>query len=117
VPAATEAAFERLRKMTARTSFDEINRCDVDFHAGVVDELGNARISTLYRELRTEEALSKSFQLEAWSRIHEERIRQHGALLDGIRTRRPDAAEEAIRSHLAWSFAQWRAAWERAGQS
>ncbi len=98
------AATSRARNISQVTSLD------LDFHEGLLELAGNARLLKAWRSLR--------YELELWlghlHRIHQRQSRRtreitvasHRELLRSIQHDRPEAAERRVREHVQ-SWREW----------
>jgi DNA-binding GntR family transcriptional regulator len=100
VPQESRAALRRFERMTPRTPQRDLLECDIAFHAAIVDLLGNERISNVYRSVRLEDLLFRSYRPVRWTNPPATTDAHHKALLDEIGAGAPDAAERVIREHL-----------------
>jgi DNA-binding GntR family transcriptional regulator len=79
---------------------ERANALESMFHGAVIGVLDNRQIDAAYRRLAT---LLRIIRLDsAWSpRVVDTTLREHLTVLDAVRARDPDAAEEAMRQHLS----------------
>jgi DNA-binding GntR family transcriptional regulator len=103
VPKEARDAQRRFERMTLRTPQRDLMENDITFHAAIVDLLRNERISSVYRSVRMEDLLFRSYRPVRWTNPSGKWEEHHGALLEVLESGSPDAAEQAIRQHLASS--------------
>jgi DNA-binding GntR family transcriptional regulator len=100
VPKESRAAQRRFERMTPRTPQRDLMENDIAFHGAIVDLLRNERLSSVYRSVRMEDLLFRSYRPVRWSNPSGNWDENHRALLDVLASGSPDAAEDAIRGHL-----------------
>ncbi len=122
----SEATIEQIE-----TAFAEMVRCkdgegdliaaDLRFHLGILNATGNHFLGAFGSLIYA--ALFSTFRLswEGAARIRDERLDQHGALIEAIRERNPEAAHERMRALITDSLGDVREFLrqrdERAGRS
>jgi DNA-binding GntR family transcriptional regulator len=78
----------------------EAQDIDWDLHASIVDSLGNAIISDVYRVNSIKIRLIRQQQTRLNDGVVIPTMREHLAVIDAIATREPDRASEALRRHI-----------------
>jgi len=96
--AALERILERLK--AAPIDHPDIPLLDVEFHTSIARASGNRVLSSLIFALHR--ATEPVRHLELTKEVGRQSHRQHSQILDAIRLHDPDAAEQALVTHLAY---------------
>lgn len=112
VPPAALDALARLARLGARAPWRLVVAADFDFHGAIVEAAGNRRLKRVHDELQTEILLCLA-QLGAGYASPRELAEEHRELLAQLETRKPAAAERAIRSHFERALSWLQAEGER----
>ncbi len=97
--AAMRGLLDRLPDLVAAADVPALMALDLAFHSAIAAAARNRVLADLLRRLHEQQA--RFWFLTLSEPGHGERIRQeHGAILDALERRDPDAAEAAMRSHI-----------------
>lgn len=103
----TEAQLAELRGLLARMDADDTNvaeDADRRFHIAIAEATGNAVIIsavTDFWDMRFRSPLAREVLLKAGSLGTENRLAEHGRILNALEARSPVDARNAMRDHLA----------------
>ncbi len=98
--AAMSAVLEQQRSIVDNGDAKEFIELDSQFHALLVDAAGNSVLSRLYDNLRAKHVLLGVVALRRSATRRQEVLEEHQAIVDGLVSGKPEAAEKAILSHL-----------------
>jgi DNA-binding GntR family transcriptional regulator len=100
VPAATRQALATFEALPGDAPWRDIVRTDVDFHAGLVEAAGNARLARAHADLLAEIALCIVQTGQNYDSAAEV-AREHRDLVAAIESGDPDRAESELDAHFA----------------
>ncbi|MFF1823126.1 GntR family transcriptional regulator [Kribbella sp. NPDC058245] len=98
--AAMAAVLEQQRAIVERGDAKEFIELDSQFHALLVAAAGNSVLGRLYDNLRAKHVLLGIVALQRSETRRQEVLVEHQAIVDGLATGAPEAAEKAILGHL-----------------
>jgi len=96
------AAFARMERF--KDGAEGLIDADLDFHMSILGATGNPFLTALGGLIHAALQCVFRYSWEGAARIHDSRLRQHGAILEAIRAAAPDAAREAMRALLSDSL-------------
>jgi DNA-binding GntR family transcriptional regulator len=97
---AMSAVLEQQRSIVDKGDAKEFIELDSQFHALLVEAAGNSVLSRLYDNLRAKHVLLGVVALQRSATRRQEVLAEHQAIVDGLASGQPEAAEKAILSHL-----------------
>ena len=97
---AMSAVLEQQRSIVDNGDAKEFIELDSQFHALLVDAAGNSVLGRLYDNLRAKHVLLGVVALRRSATRRQEVLEEHQAIVDGLVSGKPEAAEKAILSHL-----------------
>jgi DNA-binding GntR family transcriptional regulator len=97
---AMSAVLEQQRSIVGNGDAKEFIELDSQFHALLVDAAGNSVLGRLYDNLRAKHVLLGVVALQRSATRRQEVLAEHQAIVDGLVSGKPEAAEKAILSHL-----------------
>ncbi len=97
---AMSAVLEQQRSIVDNGDAKEFIELDSQFHALLVDAAGNSVLGRLYDNLRAKHVLLGVVALQRSATRRQEVLAEHQAIVDGLVSGKPEAAEKAILSHL-----------------
>jgi DNA-binding GntR family transcriptional regulator len=97
---AMSAVLEQQRAIVEQGDAKEFIELDSQFHALLVEAAGNSVLGRLYDNLRAKHVLLGVVALQRSATRRQEVLEEHQAIVDGLASGRPEAAEKAILSHL-----------------
>lgn len=97
---AMSAVLEQQRSIVDKGDAKEFIELDSQFHALLVDAAGNSVLGRLYDNLRAKHVLLGVVALQRSATRRQEVLAEHQAIVDGLASGKPEAAEKAILSHL-----------------
>ena len=97
---AMSAVLEQQRSIVDNGDAKEFIELDSQFHALLVDAAGNSVLGRLYDNLRAKHVLLGVVALQRSATRRQEVLAEHQAIVDGLASGQPEAAEKAILSHL-----------------
>jgi DNA-binding GntR family transcriptional regulator len=97
---AMSAVLEQQRSIVDNGDAKEFIELDSQFHALLVDAAGNTVLGRLYDNLRAKHVLLGVVALRRSATRRQEVLAEHQAIVDGLVSGKPEAAEKAILSHL-----------------
>jgi DNA-binding GntR family transcriptional regulator len=97
---AMSAVLEQQRSIVGNGDAKEFIELDSQFHALLVDAAGNSVLGRLYDNLRAKHVLLGVVALQRSATRRQEVLEEHQAIVDGLVSGKPEAAEKAILSHL-----------------
>ena len=100
IPHATRQALATFEALPDHAPWRDIVRTDVDFHAGLVQAAGNARLTRAHADLLAEIALCIVQTGQTYDSAREV-AREHHALVEAIESGDPDRAERELDAHFA----------------
>jgi DNA-binding GntR family transcriptional regulator len=98
--AAMSAVLEQQRSIVDNGDAKEFIELDSQFHALLVEAAGNSVLGRLYDNLRAKHVLLGVVALQRSATRRQEVLAEHQAIVDGLGSGKPEAAEKAILSHL-----------------
>jgi DNA-binding GntR family transcriptional regulator len=98
--AAMAAVLEQQRAIVDRGDAKEFIELDSQFHALLVAAAGNSVLGRLYDNLRAKHVLLGIVALQRSETRRQDVLVEHQAIVDGLSTGAPEAAEKAILGHL-----------------
>ena len=101
------AAFARMEQF--RDGAGELIAADLDFHMSILGATHNPFLTALGGLIHASLQCAFRYSWEGAARIHNSRLRQHGAILEAIRAGEPARAHAAMQSLLADSLEDVRA--------
>jgi DNA-binding FadR family transcriptional regulator len=101
------AAYEGMERF--KDGSGELIEADLDFHMGILGATDNPFLTALGGLIHASLQCVFRYSWEGAARIHDSRLRQHGAILEAIRDGLPDLARERMRSLLSDSLDDVRA--------
>jgi DNA-binding GntR family transcriptional regulator len=99
VPDGAREAMKSYRTLNSRSPRRLVVEADLAFHRAIVAATGNARLGRAFRDLQSEIELCLAQLARSYASVGD-LAAQHAQLLQAIESRRPAAAEAAIREHL-----------------
>ena len=96
---------------------EELIDADLDFHMSILGATDNPFLTALGGLIHAALQCAFRYSWEGAARIHDSRLRQHGAILEAIRAGAPDAAREAMRALLSDSLEDVRVFLGEAGRA
>jgi DNA-binding GntR family transcriptional regulator len=100
LPPATQAALADLQALPDDAAWRHVVRADLEFHRGLVEAAGNARLARAHRELLAEIALCIAQTGTTYEQASEV-AREHERLARAIRSGNADRAERELDAHYA----------------
>jgi DNA-binding GntR family transcriptional regulator len=97
---AMSAVLEQQRSIVDKGDAKEFIELDSQFHALLVEAAGNSVLGRLYDNLRAKHVLLGVVALQRSATRRQEVLAEHQAIVDGLASGKPEAAEKAILSHL-----------------
>ncbi|WP_460664003.1 GntR family transcriptional regulator [Kribbella swartbergensis] len=97
---AMSAVLEQQRSIVDNGDAKEFIELDSQFHALLVEAAGNSVLGRLYDNLRAKHVLLGVVALQRSATRRQEVLDEHQAIVDGLASGKPEAAEKAILSHL-----------------
>jgi DNA-binding GntR family transcriptional regulator len=97
---AMSAVLEQQRSIVDKGDAKEFIELDSQFHALLVEAAGNSVLGRLYDNLRAKHVLLGVVALQRSATRRQEVLAEHQAIVDGLASGQPEAAEKAILSHL-----------------
>jgi DNA-binding GntR family transcriptional regulator len=97
---AMSAVLEQQRSIVDQGDAKEFIELDSQFHALLVEAAGNSVLGRLYDNLRAKHVLLGVVALQRSATRRQEVLAEHQAIVDGLASGKPEAAEKAILSHL-----------------
>jgi GntR family transcriptional regulator, galactonate operon transcriptional repressor len=95
-------AYDRMDRFK-NGSGDLIN-ADLDFHMGILEATGNHFLTALGGLIHASLECTFKLSWEGAARIHDDRLHQHGGILEAIRNGSPDVAKERMTDLLQASI-------------
>ena len=98
IPLAAEAAVHDMARIASDAPASQFVEADLRFHSSLVESVRSPRLSRLYRAIQGEMHMSmvQSKRLLGPQRI----TKEHGGILDALRSRDESRAAELMRAHL-----------------
>jgi DNA-binding FadR family transcriptional regulator len=96
------AAFARMERF--KDGAAGLIEADLDFHMSILNASDNPFLTALGGLIHASLQCAFRYSWEGAARIHDSRLRQHGAILEAIRAGVPDVARESMRVLLADSL-------------
>jgi DNA-binding GntR family transcriptional regulator len=75
-----------------------------EFHSKIISLACNTRLATILDSLKAQITMTRRTQLHAVRGRRDEAVCEHRAILDAIKRRDPDAAEQSARAHVRISY-------------